>query len=249
MIDLARTTLDPGCFSSRSDEMTDFYGSTVGLPFLERLEHSEQYRELMYELPEGKLKVQSFDESMPPSASGYRELILARENATDVRRLTDPDGTAVAVVPVGHRGVVNVGVECAVADVDLQRRFYIEGMGATESDGGLSVGTTRIFLTPDETRTKQSNTPPRRVGFIYLTLIVHDAESAQRQLVEAGAEPSLRMLRLDDRCLFCWLRDPHGNWIEVVQYADLSGPLPDIDRIADHWPEVSSWRETGVAVA
>ncbi len=249
MIDLARTTLDPGCFTSRSTEMSDFYSSAVGLPFLERLEHSPTYRELMFSLYEGKLKVQSFDEAMPVSASGYRELIVARDDAAEVRHLTDPDGTAVSVVPSGHRGVVNIGFECAVADVERQRRFYVEGMGASESDGGLSVGTSRIFLTHDETRTADANTPPRSVGFVYVTLIVHDAEAARRQLVDAGAGDSLRMLRLDDRCIFCWLRDPHGNWIEVVQYADLSGPLPDIDRIADHWPEVSRWRETGVAVA
>jgi len=249
MIDLARTTLDPGCFSSRGEEMTSFYENEVGLPFLERLEHSPQYRELMLSLYEGKLKIQSFDEEMPNSASGYRSLIFARDGATEVRDLNDPDGSRVTVVPVGHRGVTNIGLTCAVADVEVQRRFYVDGMGAVESEGGLSVGTTRIFVTHDASQTKEANTPPRSVGFVYVTLIVHEAETACRTLLEAGADESLRMLRLDDRCVFCWLRDPHGNWIEIVQYADLSGPLPEIDRISDHWPEVQRWRETGIAHA
>lgn len=248
MVKLARTTLDPGCFTSRDDEMRTCYESDVGLPFLERLEHSADYRELMFSLPEGKLKLQSFDEPMPSSASGYRELIFAREDITEARRSTDPDGTAISVVPSGDRGITNIGVVCAVADVDLQRQFYVDGMNATESDGGISIGTTRIFLTKDADRTKEANTSPRSVGFIYVTLIVHDAEGTRQQLIDAGAEASLRMLRLADRCIFCWLRDPHGNWVEIVQYAELSGPLPDIDRIADHWPEVSRWRETGAAV-
>jgi hypothetical protein len=53
-------------------------------------------------------------------------------------------------------------------------------------------------------------------------------------------------LRLADRCIFSWVRTPSGNWLELVQYADY-GPLPDLPRAADRWPQIIRWRETGEA--
>ena len=243
-LDLARRTLDPGLFSDNASAMQDFYVREVGLPLEERLEHSDTYAEIFFSLPEGKLKVQASSNPMEPAVSGYRQLVLARPGLTEARALHDPDGLSVRLVPVGDHGVTNVGVVCAVRDPDAQRRFLIDGMGAKESDDALRVGDTQIFV--EEDVTQGDATPPMRRGFTYITLIVHGAEATCRRLIAAGAQPSLRMLRLDDRCLFSWVRDPHGNWLEIVQYAHLSGPLPEIDRIADNWDEVIAWREEAV---
>jgi hypothetical protein len=132
-----------------------------------------------------------------------------------------------------------------VADADAQRRFLREGMGASDGrDGAMVVGNTPIFVVEDPSQERA--TPAMRRGFTYITLIVHDLDVCHRELLDAGAEHSLRALRLADRCLFSWVRDPHGNWIEIVQYADAEGSLPDIDRIADHWDEVIRWRTDGV---
>jgi hypothetical protein len=46
--------------------------------------------------------------------------------------------------------------------------------------------------------------------------------------------------------VFSFVRDPFGNWIEVVQYANLSGPLPDVRRIEDHLDAVVTWREEAI---
>jgi hypothetical protein len=240
----ARRTLDPGLFSDRSGPMQDFYVHTVGLPLLERLQHDKSYAEIFFELPEGKLKIQASTEPMEVATSAYRELYLARDVEAPVTR-TDPDGLVVHSVPAGFRGVTNVGLVCAVADVDLQRDFYVRGMGAEVFDGGVRVADTQIFLEHDPDLVMAS--PPMRRGFTYITLVVHEAEACRDSLIAAGAVNSLRLLRLDDRCIFSWLRDPHGNWIEILQYSHLSGELPDIDRIADNWDEVIRWRETADA--
>jgi lactoylglutathione lyase len=237
----ARRTLDPGLFSDHAGPMQDFYVRMVGLPFLERLDHDVDYAEIFFELSEGKLKIQASTDPMEPAVSGYRELFLARD-VEEPRTLRDPDGLTVHVVPVGHRGVTNVGVLCAVTDVDRQRAFYETAMGGAPHQGGIRVADTQIFVEHDPDPAPR--TPPMRRGFTYLALIVHDAVHVREVLLDAGASDSLRLLRLEDRCLFSWLRDPHGNWIELVQYAELSGELPDIDRMADHWDEVIHWRET-----
>ena len=242
--ELARGLLDPGLFSDNADAMTAFYVSEAGLPFLERLKHSDTYAELFFTLPPGKLKIQASTEPMDPASSGYRELLLARSGVDDVRRLTDPDGLAVTLVPVGHRGVTHAGYVVRVPDVDVQRRFYVDGMGAVDVDGGLRVGDTMLLV--EEADRAEAPTPAWRRGFTYITLIPHDCEAALDALLAAGAEPSMRVLRLADRCLFAWVRDPNGNWVEIVQYAELSGPLPDIARLDQHWDEVTKWREEGV---
>jgi hypothetical protein len=242
---LAQGTLEPGLFSDHGPVMQDFYLSKVGLPFVEDLPHSPTYRELHFGLPGGKLKIQASTEPMALAVTGYTEVLIARDGLAAVQTLTDPDGLAVTLTPPGHRGVTHNGVTCAVPDVDAHRRFLIEGMGATDHAGGLRVGDTQLFVT--EAPAPGPVTPPMRRGFTYLTLIVDDCAAAHEALLAAGAEHSLRILRLADRCNFSWVRDPSGNWVEMVQYARLSGPLPPVDRLEDHWDEVERWREDAVS--
>ena len=242
--ELARGLLDPGLFTDHEREMERFYGATLGLRCLEHLRHSPSYQEIFFEVPPGKLKLQSFAEPMPgPATTGYRELWLPRDGLRAPQRHRDPDGLVVSLVPRGYRGVTHAGVVCAVADPERQHRFLVEGLGARATDGGLRVGDTQLVLEHDPDAKPAG--PTQRRGFVYLTLIVHDCFAAHDALLAAGAEHSARVLRLADRCLFSWVRDPGGNWIECVQYAELSGPLPDVARLADHWDEVARWREHG----
>lgn len=242
-IDYARGLLDPGLFSDNAPAMERFYQEQVGLPLFERLPHSDTYQEVFFKLPPGKLKIQAFTTPMERAVTGYAELYLARDVA-EPRTFTDPDGLTVHVVPNGHRDVTSAGFVVRVNDVDKQRRFYVEGMGAQELPGGsLRIADTMFFV--EHTDIVAAPTPSARRGFVYITAIAHDCQAAHQSMLAAGAEHSLRILRLADRCLFSWVRDPHGNWIEVVQYADLSGPLPDIARLADHWDEVIEWRDNG----
>ncbi len=243
--ELARGVLDPGLFSDNAPKMQDFYISEVGLGFIEELVHSPTYRELMFTVPGGKMKIQASTETMQPAVTGYRELIIARPGLSEARSMTDPDGLTVTLVPPGHRGVTHVGVVCAVADVGAQARFLSKAMDARPLDGGLRVGDTQLIL--QEAEGPYATTPPFARGFTYITLIVHDNVAAHQALLDAGAEHSARILRLADRCLFSWVKDPSGNWIEMVQYAELSGPLPDVDRLADVWDDVVVWRETAAA--
>src|SRR5206468_9946158 len=90
--ELARGLLDPGLFSDNGAKMEEFYGAALGLRFIERLRHSPSYQEVFFDLPPGKLKVQSFAEPMPgPAVTGYRELWLPRDGLREVQRLRDPD--------------------------------------------------------------------------------------------------------------------------------------------------------------
>ena len=243
--ELARGLLDPGLFSDNAPKMWSFYEESVGLPRLENLRHGPTYQEVFFTLPPGKLKIQSFDVPMGPAVTGYRELLVARDGLVASQALRDPDGLAVTLVPRGQRGITSAGMVVGVRDVDAQKRFLIEGIGARPSEGGLRVGDTQIFV--EEDPAARPTTPSCRRGFVYITLIVNDCVAAHDALIAAGALHSARVLRLTDRCLFSWVKDPAGNWIEIIQYADLSGPLPEAPRLADHWDEVAKWRDHGTA--
>jgi hypothetical protein len=137
--------------------------------------------------------------------------------------------------------VTSVGFEVAVPDIDRYVTFLVEGMGAHVGPHGPRVGDTQFLLR--EERDQGAITPICRKGFTYITLIVHDLEAAHAALVAAGAQPSLGPSRLHDRCVFAFVRDVVGNWIEVVQYANLSGPLPGLRDIEAHLDRTVAWRE------
>ncbi len=238
---LASSTLYPGLFTDNIDRMRSYYTGR-GLRFMEELRQSETYAELFFELPGSKLKIQSDSHAaMEPAKSGYVGLSVARSDVTEATVNTDPDGLAVCFVPYGHRGVTSLGFEVEVPNVDRYRRFLLEAMPGHENEHGVRVGATQFFLSesPEDGR----SSPICRRGFTYITLIVHDLPTAHRALLEGGAEEGVGVMRQGDRCLFSFVCDPFGNWIEVVQYPNLSGPLPAARRLDDHLDAVVAWRE------
>lgn len=78
-----------------------------------------------------------------------------------------------------------------------------------------------------------------------MLVAVDDVTAAHAWVLRAGATHGLHAIRLGDRCVFCCVRDPHGNWIELVQYASDNGALPNAPFADTMWPEITDWREDG----
>jgi len=249
--------VDIGLFSDDPGSPA-FYTDEVGLAYIEALVHSPTYQERFWDVGGSTLKINHSTEPMPPGHSGYRGLVLARSGITEPRVQVDPHGIEVCTAPPGHLGVARLGIICAVEDVAAQRRFLAEGFGGEEHAGGVRLGDTDLLLRGAERDSPGPATPVWSRGFNYLAMIVDDAMGVHRSLLDAGATPGVRPMRLGDRCLFIWVRDPHGNWIELVQYGPGEGPfreggapgveLPDVDLLSDHWPEITRWREQGTPI-
>ena len=124
-----RPVLDIGLFSD-NPAMPKFYADELELPFFEGIQHSPTYEERFYELNGAWLKINYSDEPMAAGRSGYRELVIAKDDLVRPRSLTDPDGLAIRLVPRGTDGVTHLGVGCAVADVEAERRFLVDALGA-----------------------------------------------------------------------------------------------------------------------
>jgi lactoylglutathione lyase len=242
MYRLSSSTLYPGLFTDDVDRMRGYYTGR-GLPFMEQLRQSDTYAELFFELPGSKLKIQAdTSRRMPAADSGYVGLSIADDTAVDER---DPQGLRVRTVPYGTDGVTSLGFSVDVPDESRYRRFLREAMPGHENEHGMRVGDTQFFITESD---RGRSTPICRRGFTYITLIVHDLQAAHATLLDAGAEDSFGITRLHDRCVFSFVRDPFGNWIEVVQYANLSGPLPEVREIEEFLDRVVVWREEAVPV-
>jgi lactoylglutathione lyase len=235
---------DLGLFSD-NPRMPSFYDHQAGLPFVETLRHSPTYEERFYSLGGGSsLKINYSTEPMPDGRSGYQGLTIARTG--EAADIVDPDGLPIAFVAPESLAGALFGITSDVADVDAQERFLVEGLGAERHNGGFRLG--NALLTLRESTTAGPATPTWSRGFNYIVAFVDDILAAHDGLIARGAEHSVPPIRLADRCVFSWLRDPGGNWLELVQPASQGAPLPDVTPIESRWQEIIAWRETGAGI-
>lgn len=249
---LARDGLDFGLPTHNGAAMEAFYEHELGLKLLHRDTIIEGTDEVFYEMHGSWLKLNPSTTPMDPAVTGYRELLLVSHDVSEPRTLVDPDGLAVTLVPPGHRGITEVGLVIEADDVEAHRRFALDGMGAEEveaTDGevaGYRVGNTVLFFEPASE--EREITPIVRQGFTMLTLVVRDLPFAHQHLVDSGGSHGLRMSTdpaVPGRCLFSFVRDPSGNWIELCQFADLSGPLPTLVEPDPTMEEFLAFRDHG----
>lgn len=235
--------VDLGLFSD-DPRSIDFYSQDAGLPFVETLQHSPTYQERFYNLGSSSLKINYSTLPMPAGRSGYTGLEIVRADLRDDVELIDPAGLSVRLVRELPGTDAPVAVTCAVHDVDRQARFLVDGLGARAEADGFRLPHTLLRLTGSATQEPAGPTWSR--GFKYVVAFVDDIVAAHSDLIGHGADHSVPPLRLGERSAFSWLRDPGGNWLELVQSASVA-PLPDLVPIEQRWPEIVAWRETGVA--
>ena len=70
--------------------------------------------------------------------------------------------------------------------------------------------------TPDDRPTQERNV----IGGAHLALVVDDIDEAFRSLVDNGATPLNPPTELGSGRIACYLHDPDGNWIELLQIAE-----------------------------
>ena len=92
-MELAKKKIDVGLSTNNLDPMLHFWQNDVGL----RLDHvlpvrrgQKQYR---HDAAGSVIKINHHVDQLPVAPpSGYRELIIARQDRAEPERLTDPDG-------------------------------------------------------------------------------------------------------------------------------------------------------------
>ena len=231
-VELAKDRIDVGHYTNRWDEAEVFWRDRVGLSYEELLKVGGGVHQHRLGLRGSVCKVNVARAELTSSPTAFRRLVVARDGQAAPERLHDPDGTEVEVVPPGHEGVDDLGVEWATRDVEGLARLLTDGFGATVVGGGgggggawCRIGTSLLRLVGDREAPEVGGMFGR--GFRYLTVQVRDVRAAHAHLLDVGWTEGRAPVKLGETAFISFVRDPGGSWIEVSQRASLTGPLPD----------------------
>ncbi len=219
---LAKPALDVGFYSNDLEACRSFWSGDVGLAYQELLKVGDGVHQHRYGMHGGVLKQNVAKEPLPRSDSG---LVLLRI-AADVdapRSLVHPDGVEVEVVPMGHDGIRATEITLAVSSIDQTAMALLSAMAAERAGGRLQIGETLIALDHQPNRTP--TTESRAAGFTYLTVQVFDVEEQHTRFLRKGFTEGRPPTRFGDIAYISFVRLPDGDWLELSQRANLTGPL------------------------
>ena len=225
---LAKLTFDIGLATNNLEAMLQFWQNEVGATFDHLLKVRSGMNQYRHDLNGSVLKINHLADKLPNTPpSGYSELLLAREELSEPRTLTDPDGNRITLVPIGFSGVAQVGVKVYVRDLDLQRRFYSEALGLPETrevaGGGFRIGESLILI--EQSDDAPMHAPFEGKGWRYLTAQVFTVDSDHAHVLAHGGSEALAPRTLGTTARISMVKDPAGNWIELSQRASLVGSL------------------------
>jgi lactoylglutathione lyase len=216
-VNLAKDCLDVGLYTDRYEDVRAFYCDRLGLPYEELLKVGSGVHQHRLGLHGGVLKVNSSRQALAEAPTNLIGLDLPAP-VTDLQRLTDPDGTSVALVPGD-----SLTVHWASSAPHRLAELLSAGMDAVDGPAGeLRIGRTNIVLHPGGVRAG----PMRARGLRYLTVQVRDVRSEHARLVALGWSEQVQPVRLGDTAFISFVTDPDGTPVEISQRASLTGPLP-----------------------
>jgi lactoylglutathione lyase len=225
-LQLAKNHLDIGLYTNLRQEQLDFWQQEAGLEFDHLGKLGGGMHQLRHHMNGSIMKLNHAREPLPEVApSGFRELIIAREGLSEERRLQDPDGNKVRLVPPGTDGVTGIGIAIAVSDIAAAHRFLVQAMEFDDIDAAtVRCGDTLLFL--EEGGAPQ---PPgqdwRGLGYRYITVQIFKCEEDHAGILARGGSEGSPPRVLGDTVRFSFVRDPDGNPIEVSQRGTLTGSI------------------------
>ena len=226
---LAKPRIDIGLNTNTLEPMLEFWQQVVGLPFDHMLPVRKGMRQHRHELLGSVLKINHYREPLPSHGpSGYRELLIAREDIREVRSLQDPDGNRVTLVPPGTLGITRMGVRVGVRDIDAHASFYERALGlprlATREHGpAFLAGDSVVLLEQD--LAASSDATIEGAGWRYITFQVFKVDAEHATVLANGGREARAPVTLGQTARISMVRDPDGNWIELSQRASITGDL------------------------
>ena len=179
---LAKTVIDVGLSTNNLKPMLRFWQQNVGLRFDHVLPVRRGQKQYRHEEQGSVIKINHHADPLPEAApSGYRELIIAREGLQEPRRMTDPDGNRVLLVPPGFDGVTQLGISMGVRSLGEHRKFYGDILGFAEQpwSGGSTFRLGESLLLLGEDRAATVDPARQASGWRYITLQVADIDAVR----------------------------------------------------------------------
>jgi catechol 2,3-dioxygenase-like lactoylglutathione lyase family enzyme len=225
---LAKNVIDVGLSTNDLEPMLRFWQQDLGLRFDHVLPVRRGQKQYRHDAQGSVIKLNHHAEPLPEAApSGYRELIIAREGLQEPRRMVDPDGNRVQLVPPGYDGVTQIAVAMAVRSLGEHRRFFGDILGFPEQSwsagSAFRLGDSLVLLEEDRLATAD---PVRQArGWRYITRQIADIDAVHDELRSKGVREGLAPITLGDVARISMILDPDGNWIELSRRASIVGSL------------------------
>jgi catechol 2,3-dioxygenase-like lactoylglutathione lyase family enzyme len=229
-MDLEKNSLDFGMFTNNPEAMHTFYNGELGLKLEGTTPMGPKFKLSRYLLDGSVLKLWHATDALPPrAAAGYKSLTIADPKATAPRSASDPDGNLLLFVPPGHDQVDQIEFQLGVSDLALSERFYGDVLGAERIAGArYHLGQTILSLSEDRgarrVKTELITNPldavvaMAGVGFRYLTIQVRDCAAEYQRLMGKDVNQGVAFTSgAGNLAGLFMVRDPDGNWVEVLQ--------------------------------
>jgi len=227
-MELAKPRIDVGLFTTGLEPMLDFWQNEIGLPLDHVLPLGGGLQQHRHDLLGSVLKINHARNELPiATPSGYRELLIAREGLLGPKRLTDPDGNRVTLVPPGTHGIERIGIRLGVRDVNAHRRFYAVSLGLPDvpEEGGNSFLCGDSVILFEKAEDAISDPSLEGAGFRYITVQIRNVDEEHTAILARGGTEGRAPQTLGKVARISFVRDPDGNWIEMSQRASLVGAL------------------------
>ncbi|HEX4198444.1 MAG TPA: VOC family protein [Caulobacteraceae bacterium] len=228
-MNLAKPHLDIGVYVRDVEPALRFWQDEVGAKFDHVLALGPGLRQHRHDLYGSVLKINNSREPRPDApATGYVELLVARDDVAAPKTLKDPEGNQVTLVPPGTYGVAKIGVRLAVRDLAAHRDFYGKALGLTEekvsgADMAFRAGDSVILV--DRSDDAPADAQIGGFGWRYITFQIHKVDEEHAFALANGAGEGRSPVTLGETARISMIRDPDGNWIELSQRASITGSL------------------------
>lgn len=222
---LAKPYVDIGLSTNNLAPLLNFWQDEVGAVFDHVLPIRRGHDQHRHDVAGSVLKVNHHADALPPTpASGYEELLIARDGLETARSMSDPDGNRVSLIPGGEDGITQVGIRIGVRELDAHRRFYGDALGLPEeSPGAFRAGESLLLL--ESSRNAPDDASARGAGWRYITFQIFGVDAEHAAVLAKGGSEGLAPVTLGTTARISMVRDPDGNWIELSQRASIVGSL------------------------
>ncbi|MDH5737232.1 MAG: VOC family protein [Gammaproteobacteria bacterium] len=225
-MNLAKNFIDVGIQTNQREAMLDFWQNQAGLPYEELLKVGGGTHQHRHNLNGSVLKLNHLRAVLPENdETGYRELLIARENLQAPLQMRDPDGNALTLVPRDHLMISHIGITLSVRSLHQYQDFYSDILQLESlNEKTFRWGTTLFFLEENPNRKPTQSMGGK--GYRYITVQVYDVDHEHTGILKRGGMEARPPVSLGTTARISFIKDPDGNWIEISQRASLTGKIP-----------------------
>jgi len=224
-MNLAKPYVDIGLNTNALPAMLAFWQNEVGARFDHMLPVRRGLKQHRHLINNSVLKINEHAEPLsdkPPT--GYAELLIAREGLEREKRMQDPEGVAVRLVPSGLHDITQIGITLKVRDIAAHAQFLRQALGLAEVRSSVfRAGETLIILEQSGDAPSDASIDGR--GFRYVTFQVFKCDLEHAHVLAHGGHERIAPTTLGSTARISMVGDPDGNWIEISQRASLVGSL------------------------